>query len=43
MADAAKSVWLKEEGETRKVGVNHAAALALFTGIDIVVGTFGDQ
>ena len=43
MADAAKSVWLKEEGEIRDVGVNHVAALPLFTGIGIVVGTFGDQ
>lgn len=43
MADAAKSLWLKEEGEIRSVGVNHVVDLALFTGIDIVVGTFGDQ
>ena len=43
MADAAKSVWLKEEGEIRSVVVNHAVALALVTGIGIVVGMFGDQ
>jgi hypothetical protein len=43
MADATKSVWLKEEGEVRNVGVNHVAALALFTGICIAVGTFGDK
>ena len=43
MADAAKSVWPKEEGEIRTVRVNHVAALALFTGISIVDGTFGDQ
>ena len=43
MADAAKSAWLKKEGETRTVCVNHVVALALFAGIGIVVGTFGDQ
>ncbi len=43
MADVAKSVWLKEEGEIRNVGVNHLAALALFTGSGIVVGMFGCQ
>jgi hypothetical protein len=43
MADAAKSVWLKEEGEIRNVSVNNVVAQALFTGIGIVVGTLGDQ
>jgi len=43
MADAAKSLRLKGDGEIRSVVVNHAVALALFTGIDIVVGTFGGR
>lgn len=43
MADAAKSSWLKEEGEMRNVGLNHFVDLSLVTGIGIVVGTFGDQ
>ena len=43
MGDAAKSAWLKEEGETGNVGVSHGVALALFTRTGIVVGTFGDR
>jgi len=43
MADAAKSVWPKEVGERRDVGANRVLALAMFTRIGIVVGTFGDQ
>jgi hypothetical protein len=42
MADAAR-ISLEDEGEIRSVGVNHVVALALFAGIGIVVGTFGDQ
>ena len=34
-------VWALEEGEVRKPGIVHIVALALFTGIGIVVGTFG--
>ena len=36
-----ESVWTLEEGEVRKPGIVHIVALALFTGIGIVVGTFG--
>lgn len=35
------SVWDIEEGEIRKPGIVHVVMLALFTGIGIVVGTFG--
>jgi integral membrane sensor domain MASE1 len=35
------SVWEKEPGEIRKPGIVHVVILALFTGIGIVVGTFG--
>jgi integral membrane sensor domain MASE1 len=35
------SVWDKEPGEIRKPGIVHVVMLALFTGIGIVVGTFG--
>jgi len=38
---ATASVWTLEEGEVRKPGTVHIVALALFTGIGIVVGTFG--
>ncbi len=44
MATAAPSigsVWDIEEGEVRKPGIVHVVILALFTGIGIVVGTFG--
>lgn len=37
----AEQVWALEEGEVRKPGIAHIVALALFTGIGIVVGTFG--
>ncbi len=40
-AGVAESVWTLEEGEIRKPGIVHIVALALFTGIGIVVGTFG--
>ena len=43
MADGARSVWFKEEGKIRNVGVNHVVALAFFTGIGIVVERFDDQ
>lgn len=36
-----ENVWALEEGEVRKPGIAHVVALALFTGIGIVVGTFG--
>jgi integral membrane sensor domain MASE1 len=35
------NVWALEEGEVRKPGIVHVVMLALFTGIGIVVGTFG--
>lgn len=38
---ASESVWTLEAGEVRKPGVAHIVALALFTGIGIVVGTYG--
>lgn len=43
MAEAtqAADVWRIEEGEVRKPGIVHVVMLALFTGIGIVVGTFG--
>ena len=37
----SENVWALEPGEVRKPGVAHIVALALFTGIGIVVGTFG--
>lgn len=36
-----ENVWALEEGEVRKPGIVHVVMLALFTGIGIVVGTFG--
>jgi len=36
-----EEVWKLEDGEVRKPGIQHIVALALFTGIGIVVGTFG--
>ncbi len=38
---ASENVWALEAGEVRKPGIAHVVALALFTGIGIVVGTFG--
>jgi integral membrane sensor domain MASE1 len=35
------SVWDIEQGEVRRPGIVHVVMLALFTGIGIVVGTFG--
>lgn len=40
-AQTYENVWELEEGEVRKPGIAHIVALALFTGIGIVVGTFG--
>jgi integral membrane sensor domain MASE1 len=37
----AENVWALEEGEVRTPGIVHVVMLALFTGIGIVVGTFG--
>ncbi len=37
----AEGVWAVEEGEIRSPGIIHVVMLALFTGIGIVVGTFG--
>jgi len=37
----AAEIWKLEEGEVRKPGIVHVVMLALFTGIGIVVGTFG--
>jgi len=36
-----ENIWQLEEGEVRKPGIVHVVMLALFTGIGIVVGTFG--
>jgi len=36
-----ENVWALEEGEVRRPGIVHIVMLALFTGIGIVVGTFG--
>ncbi|MFT4007770.1 MAG: hypothetical protein QM683_19950 [Lacrimispora sp.] len=36
-----KSIWKLEEGEIRKPGLSHYVMMALFTGVGIVVGTFG--
>lgn len=36
-----ENVWELEAGEVRKPGIPHIVALALFTGVGIVVGTFG--
>ena len=41
MASSAESIWELEAGEVRKPGIPHIVALALFTGIGIVVGTYG--
>lgn len=38
---ASNTVWDLEPGEVRKPGIVHVVMLALFTGIGIVVGTFG--
>jgi hypothetical protein len=38
---AVENVWQLEEGEIRRPGIVHIVMLALFTGIGIVVGTFG--
>lgn len=35
------TLWMLEEGEVRTPGIVHVVMLALFTGIGIVVGTFG--
>ena len=37
----SNTIWTLEEGEVRKPGIVHVVMLALFTGIGIVVGTFG--
>lgn len=36
-----KNVWKVEEGEIRNPGLSHFVMMALFTGVGIVVGTFG--
>ena len=36
-----EDIWALEEGEVRRPGIVHIVMLALFTGIGIVVGTFG--
>lgn len=35
------NVWALEEGEVRKPGLVHVVMMALFSGVGIVVGTFG--
>lgn len=39
--DVISNVWEKLPGEVRKPSVNHVVMMALFTGVGIVVGTFG--
>lgn len=39
--DEASKVWEKLPGEKRVAGVNHIVMMALFTGIGVVIGTFG--
>lgn len=39
--ETESSVWEVEKGEVRRPGIVHIVMLALFTGIGIVVGTFG--
>ena len=36
-----KEIWQVEEGEVRKPGLSHFVMMALFTGIGVVIGTFG--
>lgn len=36
-----KGVWELEAGEVRKPGLSHFVMMALFTGVGVVVGTFG--
>ena len=37
----AKEIWKKEEGEIRRPGLSQFVMMALFTGIGVVIGTFG--
>lgn len=39
--DEARKVWEVMKGENRKPSINHVIMMALFTGIGVVVGTFG--
>ncbi len=41
VAASAQEIWELKEGEVRNPGIVHVVMLALFTGIGIVVGTFG--
>lgn len=41
MSTQEVNVWKLEEGEVRKPGLSHFVMMALFTGIGVVVGTFG--
>lgn len=36
-----KGVWKTEDGEIRKASLSHFVMMALFTGVGVVVGTFG--
>lgn len=36
-----EKIWKREEGEIRQPGLAHFVMMALFTGVGIVVGTFG--
>lgn len=38
-----RGVWKKEAGEIRKPGLAHFVMMALFTGVGVVVGTFGSM
>lgn len=40
-AASAKSIWKIEEGEIRRPGLSQFVMMALFTGIGVVIGTFG--
>lgn len=37
----SKGIWAIEPGEVRKPGLSHFVMMALFTGVGVVVGTFG--
>lgn len=39
--EEAKQIWMLVPGEERKANVSHIVMMALFTGIGVVVGTFG--
>lgn len=40
-SEEARKIWEVMQGENRKPSINHVIMMALFTGIGVVVGTFG--